>query len=123
MPIYEFFVGEVKVALLYEPKFEEMFWCSYRIEPVSKKADEILRDERIWENVKFTIKAADGSFPNSNTFGGGSKDFCDGKTNRMLFRSLWPPESRIVKVKRRTLLNKIIGMFRMKTVGEKEEKA
>jgi hypothetical protein len=33
----------------------------------------------------------DGNIPNPNTFSGGFGDFCDRKTDRLSFRSLWPP--------------------------------
>jgi len=119
--IYELYIGKEKIAFLYDPRFSDMYWCSYRVDPISDQANEVLRDECIWENVKFTIKAMDGTFPNQNTFGGSSKDFCDRKTNRMSFRSLGPPESRIVKAKRKSLLKTIIDFFGKKTLGENEK--
>src|SRR5882757_9631982 len=37
-PLFELFVADKKVGVLCEPKREEMFWCSYRIEPSSEEA-------------------------------------------------------------------------------------
>jgi hypothetical protein len=90
-PIFEVYVEERKVATLHEPQRVEMFWCSYRVEPTSTEADEVLHNEAIWAEVKFTVKAADGSTPNSHTFTGGDYvSFCRRETNRLSFRSLWP---------------------------------
>jgi hypothetical protein len=90
-PVFELFVGEDKVACLHDPKREEMFWCSYRIEPVSEAADRILHDEATWNEVKFTVKARDGRIPNAHTFTGGDfVTYCKRETDRLSFRSLWP---------------------------------
>ena len=90
-PVFELYVGDEKVGLLYEPKREEMFWCSYRIEPTSEAADRILRDETIWNEVNFTVRAKDGRIPNAHTFTGGDYvAFCKRESNRLSFRSLWP---------------------------------
>jgi hypothetical protein len=91
-PVFEVYVQEKKMALLYDPKREEMFWCSYRVEPTSEEADKILRDKAIWDQVAFTIRAKDGSMPNPHTFTGGDYEaFCRRETDRLSFRSLWPP--------------------------------
>ncbi len=90
-PIFEVYVGEKRVATLHEPQRVEMFWCSYRVEPISTEADELLHNEAIWAEVKFTVKAAGGSTPNPHTFTGGDYvNFCRRETNRLSFRSLWP---------------------------------
>jgi hypothetical protein len=90
-PTFELFVGNDKMAHLYEPKRVEMFWCSYRIEPVSDVADRILHDEAIWNEVRFTVRARDGRIPNAHTFTGGDfVAYCKRETDRLSFRSLWP---------------------------------
>lgn len=89
---FEIYVAEQKVAVLRDPKREEMFWCSYRVEPVSEEAEKILRDETTWNEGKFTVRAKDGrTLP---TFaGGGFVTFCKKETDRLSFRSLWPIDS------------------------------
>jgi hypothetical protein len=89
-PLFELFVGDEKMARLYEPKREEMFWCSYRVEPVSEEADRVLRDESIWDDVKFRVKAKDGRIQRTFTGRGDFVAFCKRETDRMCFRSLWP---------------------------------
>jgi hypothetical protein len=92
-PVFELFVGDEKLAHLHEPKWEEMFWCSYRIVPLSDAADRILHDETTWKEVRFTVRAKDGT-PNPHTFTGGNfVIFCKRDTDRLSFRSLWPPKS------------------------------
>ena len=86
---FEIFVGDQKVAQLFEPKWKEMFWCSYRVEPTDEEADKILRDEKLWDEVKFEVKAKDGRI--ISTFAGGDfAAFCNRQTDRLSFRSLWP---------------------------------
>jgi len=92
-PIFELFVGNDKVAYLHEPKREEMFWCSYRIEPISDEADGILHEEAIWNDVRFTVRTKDGRIPNAHTFTGGDLvAYCKRETDRLSFRSLWPTD-------------------------------
>ena len=89
VPCFEVYVGERKVASLYEPQRVEMFWCSYRVKPASEEADSILHDEAIWNEVKFKVKAKDGR--TFSTFSGGDfVTFCRRETDRLSFRSLWP---------------------------------
>jgi hypothetical protein len=76
----------------YEPKREEMFWCSYRVEPISETADRVLHGEVIWNEVKFTVKAKDGRILNTFT-GGDFVSYCQRKTETLSFRSLWPIDS------------------------------
>lgn len=91
-PVFAVYVGEKKVATLHDPRRVEMFWCSYRVEPTSEDADKILHDKAIWEQVAFTVRSEDGSMPNSHTFTGGDYvAFCLRQTDRLSFRSLWPP--------------------------------
>jgi hypothetical protein len=93
-PLFELFVGEKKVAELYDPKGYEMFWCSYRIQPISKEADDILRNEAVWSEVGFTVKTKDGRIPNRHIFTGGNyASFCKRETDRLSFRSFWPIDS------------------------------
>jgi hypothetical protein len=91
-PIYDLFVGEVHVATLFDPHFEEMFWCSYRVEPTDLESDAVIHDENTWQNVDFVIKDKAGRQPNPHTFSGGFQDFCARKSKRLSFRSLFPPE-------------------------------
>ena len=107
--IFELFQGDKKLATLYDPKREEMFWCSYRIEPTSEEADTVLRSDEIWNEVKFTIKDPDGSFPNPNTFSGGHEAFVRKETDRLSFRSLWPPARHIPR--KPSLLLSLIRRF------------
>lgn len=90
-PVFELFVGDDRVAYMHEPKREEMFWCSYRIEPVSEAADVILHEVATWNEVRFSIRARDGRIPNAHTFTGGDfVAYCRRETDRLSFRSLWP---------------------------------
>lgn len=95
--IYTLFIDEQPAALLYEPRFEEMFWCSYRLEARCARSERLLREERLWQEVGFTIRADKGVEPNPLTISGAYQAFCAGETDRMAFRSLWPPAHRIVQ--------------------------
>ena len=92
MPLFEVYVGEQRVALLHDPKRIEMFWCSYRVVPASDESERILRDEAIWSDVKFTVRAKDGRAVPTFT-GGDFVMFCKRETDRISFRSLWPIDS------------------------------
>lgn len=90
-PIFELFVGNDKAGLLHEPKREEMFWCSYPIEPQSDGADRILHDAATWNEMRFTVKAKDGRIPNANIFTGGDfVAYCRRETEKLSFVSHWP---------------------------------
>jgi hypothetical protein len=89
---FEIFVGDQKVGQLFEPKREEMFWCSYRVESTDEQADKILRDEKVWSEVNFKVKAKNGRIVSTFT-GGDYVAFCNRKTDRLSFRSLWPIDS------------------------------
>ena len=54
-PPFELYVGDGLVGLLHDPNPEEMFWCSYRIEPASEAGDRILHNESTWAEVRFTV--------------------------------------------------------------------
>jgi hypothetical protein len=91
-PIFEHFLEQKKVASLYEPWFDDMFWCSYRVEPVSKAADKLLHDEATWDELMFTVKTPDGSEPDLPAIPSlNAIEFCRRETDRLVFRSLWPP--------------------------------
>jgi hypothetical protein len=96
-PIFELHVNGKQVATLCTPRWEDMFWCSYRIKPLDADAERIVRDTKIWETVSFIIKDSQGGIPNQHTFSGGYTDFCDGRTDRLTFRSLWPPQPTKIK--------------------------
>ena len=91
-PIFDLFVDDVHVATLYEPVFDDMFWCSYRVKPVNAEGDMIVHDEKVWESVNFTVKDRSGRIANPNTFSGGFQSFCDRTSDRLSFRSLWLPQ-------------------------------
>lgn len=90
-PIFEIHTNDRCVAIMFDPKLEDMFWCSYRLEPVDKHGDSVIHDEATWENVAFSVKDKNGREPNPLTFSGGFADFCCRTTDRLSFRSLWPP--------------------------------
>ncbi|QDV86840.1 hypothetical protein TBK1r_58650 [Stieleria magnilauensis] len=90
-PMFVIYCNERRVATMFDPQFEDMFWCSYRLEPIDEFGDRVIHDVTIWEHVAFVVKDMQGNLPNSNTFSGGFADFCDRKTDRLSFRSLWPP--------------------------------
>ncbi|HBJ37182.1 MAG TPA: hypothetical protein DDZ51_20995 [Planctomycetaceae bacterium] len=92
-PMYELFVDGKKVATLCAPRWEDMFWCSYQIKPTDADAELVIRNTNTWETVNFTVRDSRGGIPNQHTFSGGYTDFCDGKTDRLTFRSLSPPQS------------------------------
>lgn len=91
-PIYELLVDGKQVATLCAPRWEDMFWCSYRIKPTDPDAERVIRNTKTWETINFTVRCCRGEIANQNTFSGGYTDFCNGKTDRLTFRSLWPPQ-------------------------------
>ncbi len=100
-PIFQIYSNDQHVATMFDPRFEDMFWCSYRIEPVDVNGDVVIHDAKTWEPVAFEVKDMKGDVPNSNTFSGGFADFCDRKTDRLTFRSLWPPRPYVFETFRR----------------------
>ncbi len=91
--IYDLYLDEVHIAKLYEPRFEEMFWCSYRVEAVSDEGDAIVHDETLWQGVDVKVFDAEGNEPGALIAAIPScEDFCARETDRMMFRSLWPPQ-------------------------------
>ena len=94
LPIFTLHVGGVHVATLFDPKEGEMFWCTYRLEPVDEQGDAVIHDEKTWKLVNFTVKDSQGVIPAPNTFTGSYGEFCGRQSDRLSFRSLWPPEWR-----------------------------
>jgi hypothetical protein len=84
----------VLVARLFDPHFDDMFWYSYRIEPISPEAETLLRDQHFWHADKFIIQLPASPAPpitdKSWTFPGRTIDYCMGNTDRLSFRSLAP---------------------------------
>lgn len=113
-PMFHIYADAKHVATMFDPRFEDMFWCSYRLEPVDGSGDVIIHDGKTWEKVAFVVKDMDGNVPNPNTFSGGFHDFCDRKTDRLSFRSLWPPQPPRVSLATR-VLNAIAKVFRYNT--------
>ena len=89
-PLFRIYVDARHVATMCDPHVEDMFWCSYRLDPADESADIIIHDGKTWETVAFVVKDMDGNVTNPRTFSGGFYDFCDHKTDRLSFRSLWP---------------------------------
>lgn len=89
--IFFLFQKERCLATLSQPRFEDMFWCSYKVSSVDG-AETIIRDKTIWDAVDFEVRDAAGRIPNPHTFAGRVIEFCDGETDRVGFRSLWPPQ-------------------------------
>jgi hypothetical protein len=48
----------VPIAVLAEPRWVEMFWVAYRIEPTSDdpKASEMLRSEQFWDSCDYAFR-------------------------------------------------------------------
>ncbi len=49
-PMFHIYVDAKHVATMFAPRFDDMFWCSYRLEPVDERGDVIIHDGKIWEN-------------------------------------------------------------------------
>lgn len=90
-PIFRIFANGKHVATLFDPRFDDMFWCSYTLQPVDADGDAVIHDGLTWERVAFVVEDMNGHEPNPNTFSGGFRDYCERKTDRLSFRSLWPP--------------------------------
>lgn len=89
-PVFQIYASGRCVALMFDPRFEDMFWCSYRIEPVDQAGDLVIHDPQTWQLVAFAVKDMDGRETKPKTFSGGYQDFCNRHTDRLTFRSLWP---------------------------------
>ncbi|QDV13533.1 hypothetical protein CA51_34230 [Rosistilla oblonga] len=116
-PIYFLFVESRCVATLADPRVEEMFWCSFRIEPVDQWGDAIVHDPKTWETVGLVIKDHDGNVTNPHVFSGGFDDFCDRKTDRLAFRSLFPTAASKRSCLRRKLLSAFAKLFGSSPAG------
>ena len=101
LPFFEILVGGEKAAELFEPAYAEMFWCSYRIVPVDQEWDDRLRETWIWDECKFEVRKIGDETPEPIALAGGYtfNRFCRREGDRIDFRSLWPPEERIVTPK------------------------
>ncbi len=111
-PVFDVYVDGSRVATLVDPEWEDMFWCSYRVEPTSEEGDRIVHDEQTWELVNFVVRDTKGGVPNPNTFSGGHRLFCDRKSDRLSFRSLWPPQPSMVERCGAALKDRIVALLR-----------
>jgi hypothetical protein len=95
-PFFEIWIDGAKMADLIEPAWDDMFWFSYKLIPVSQACDQRLRDYDIWNECKFEIREpATGQIAGVPLAGGYSfKEYCKYKTDRMTFRMLYPPLDR-----------------------------
>jgi hypothetical protein len=84
------------VAWLVDPQWEEMFWASYRVVPVS--ADESWRakvqTEEFWRNTDPVIRFRDTGWINPHTFPGGLFRRDERGRLRVNMRSLHLPRAR-----------------------------
>jgi hypothetical protein len=96
-PVYEMWVDGQKMADLVEPAYEEMFWCSYKLIPVNPLCGERLRDYDMWNECRFDLREpTTGRVFDVSLAGGYSfQEYCHSRTDRVDFRSLWPPNERI----------------------------
>ena len=85
-------VGGRIVASLHAPRFAEMFWASWEVRPLNADSERLVRDPLVWQKVAFRVIDDDGIEPNEYTFSRRFGEFCEGQTNRLDFRSLWPRE-------------------------------
>lgn len=79
------------VATLEDCEGDDMFWANWRIVPCDDDCDAILRDPKVWEQVNFTVLDSEGNCPNPYVFSGNFDEFVSGESDRLSFRSLWPP--------------------------------
>ena len=96
LPLFAIYANDRLVAKMFDPRSEDMFWCSYRVEAVDEYGDQVIHDGETWERVAFAVRDMHSGLPHPSTFSGGHADFCDRKTDRLLFRSLWPPRPKRV---------------------------
>jgi hypothetical protein len=95
-PFFEVWVDNQKMADLIEPAWVEMFWCSYKLIPVDAECNQRLRKYELWNECKFEIRhPASGHIAGISLAGGWSfQEYCKSQTERIDFRSLWPPKER-----------------------------
>jgi hypothetical protein len=96
-PFFEIWADGIKMADLIEPAGEEMFWCSYKLIPASQSYEQRLREFDFWNECKFEIRSPVTLQTTGISFAGCSsfKDYCEYKTDRIDFRSLWPEVDRL----------------------------
>ena len=99
VPCFEAFLGEERVALLFEPEWADMCWCSYKLVPIDADWDRYLRNEKVWEQCLISIKTKEGISQDHYTFAGDYRAFCRRESDRIIFRSLWPPDDMLVRKK------------------------
>lgn len=87
---FHLLVDDRLMAELVEPSWGDMFWCEYTVRAVDERAERLLRTPELWNHVGFTIRHAETGEEYENCFSGGFDEFCQGKTDRLWFRSLWP---------------------------------
>ena len=83
------------VGVLDQPLFEDMFWCSYRVQPNS--GDASVYDDRLWETTRFEFRSRATSELVEGAFVGGSPPFVqDGRVN--MRRLYLVPHSRLERL-------------------------
>jgi hypothetical protein len=77
-----------RIALLSVPRFEEMFWDSYRIEPLTEdpEAAQLLTSPERWLNGELVFRSCEFGAIAENAFAAG-QPFCD--EHRVLIRGLY----------------------------------
>lgn len=88
-PVFSLYVDELRVADLFDPQPVEMFWCSYRVVATTSANDLLIHNCNLWEEADYTIKPLHAPHTNQQTITGPYQEFCERKTDRLWFRSLW----------------------------------
>lgn len=86
------------VAILTERRYTEMFWRSYRIEPLSEETAKLVYDTELWNECRFTFRdPATGMECRTGLVGGVPPFIHDG---RISLRALYflPPEAAAARV-------------------------
>ncbi len=113
----------VQVGRLLDPRFEDMFWHSYRIEAVSSEAEVLLRHEQVWQADNFIVQLPDCSPPRitskTRTYPGlrGTREYCAGRTDRMSFRSLAPFRRKEARTTPRLLMSLVAVPVRLASLA------
>ena len=79
-----------RLAWLADGRLEDVFWTSFVVTPLDEEAAAALSEPEAWESA--TVVGRDGAPPNPHTFASATtvRDWVDGRTNRVWFRSLGP---------------------------------
>lgn len=88
-PVFNLYVNGLRVADLFDPQPVEMFWCSYRVVATTSANDLLIHNCNLWEEADYTIKPLHAPHTNQQTITGPYQEFCERKTDRLWFRSLW----------------------------------